>query len=114
MAEWLQQDFDVPLFRQLLPEADGFEVERYALPNLRALNFMVRGILGWGVASNLRLDTQAKGLAELIRSRHRGRARLLRAAGQAGCSLGLGSSHLVVSATAPTAPSPRHRLEMAG
>jgi hypothetical protein len=70
VAEWLQQHFDIALFRQLLPEADAFEVERYALPNLRALNFMVRGILGWGVASNLRLDTQAKGLAELIRSRN--------------------------------------------
>jgi hypothetical protein len=69
VAEWLQQHFDLALFRQLLPEADTFEVERYPLPNLRALNFMVRGILGWGVASNLRLDTQAKGLAELIRSR---------------------------------------------
>jgi hypothetical protein len=69
VAQWLQERFDVSLFRQLLPEADGFEVERHALPNLRALNFMVRGILGWGVASNLRLDTQAKGLAELIRSR---------------------------------------------
>jgi Acyclic terpene utilisation family protein AtuA len=69
VAQWLQQRFDIALFRQLLPEADDFEVERYELPNLRALNFMVRGILGWGVASNLRLDTQAKGLAELIRSR---------------------------------------------
>jgi len=29
----------------------------------------VHGILGWGVASNLRLDTQAKGLGELLRSR---------------------------------------------
>ena len=43
---------------------------RYPLPNLRAVNFVVHGILGWGVASNLRLDTQAKGLGELLRSRH--------------------------------------------
>jgi len=34
------------------------------------VNFVVYGILGWGVASNLRLDTQAKGLGELLRSRH--------------------------------------------
>jgi hypothetical protein len=33
------------------------------------VNFVVHGILGWGVASNLRLDTQAKGLGELLRSR---------------------------------------------
>ena len=33
------------------------------------MNFVVHGILGWGVASNLRVDTQAKGLGELLRSR---------------------------------------------
>ena len=33
------------------------------------MNFVVHGFLGWGVASNLRLDTQAKGLGELLRSR---------------------------------------------
>jgi hypothetical protein len=33
------------------------------------VNFVVHGILGWGVASNLRLDTQTKGLGELRRSR---------------------------------------------
>src|SRR6202042_2591009 len=44
-------------------------VQRHPLPNLRAVNFVVRGFLGWGVASNLLLDTQAKGLGELLRSR---------------------------------------------
>ncbi len=53
----------------LLPEVEQYSVSRYPLPNLRAVNFVVHGILGWGVASNLRLDTQAKGLGELLRSR---------------------------------------------
>ena len=53
----------------LLPEVGPYAVSRYPLPNLRAVNFVVHGILGWGVASNLRLDTQAKGLGELLRSR---------------------------------------------
>ena len=44
-------------------------MSRYPLANLRAVNFVVHGILGWGVASNLRVDTQAKGLGELLRSR---------------------------------------------
>ncbi len=61
--------FDVAQFKEALPEAAPFNVSRYPLPNLRAVNFVVHGILGWGVASNLRLDTQAKGLAELLRSR---------------------------------------------
>jgi Acyclic terpene utilisation family protein AtuA len=69
VASWLHDDFDVARFRALLPEADGCEVRRYALPNLRAVNFVVRGFLGWGVASNLRPDSQAKGLGELLRSR---------------------------------------------
>ncbi len=39
------------------------------LPNLRAVNFVVRGLLGEGVASNARFDPQAKALGELLRSR---------------------------------------------
>ena len=57
------------LCKALLPEVEPYPVSRYPLPNLRAVNFVVHGILGWGVASNLRLDTQAKGLGELLRSR---------------------------------------------
>jgi hypothetical protein len=70
VAAWLLGDLTIDGFRALLPEAKAFEVSRYPLPNLRAVNFVVHGILGWGVASNLRLDTQAKGLGELVRARH--------------------------------------------
>ena len=38
-------------------------------PNLRALNFVVVGLLGEGVASSTRPDPQAKGLGEYLRSR---------------------------------------------
>jgi Acyclic terpene utilisation family protein AtuA len=69
VAEWLCDCFDIAQFKEALPEAATFDVSRYPLANLRAVNFVVHGILGWGVASNLRLDTQAKGLAELLRSR---------------------------------------------
>jgi Acyclic terpene utilisation family protein AtuA len=69
VAAWLQRDFSVARFKALLPEVEAYSVSRYPLPNLRAVNFVVHGILGWGVASNLRLDTQAKGLGELLRSR---------------------------------------------
>ena len=68
-ASWLQRCFSTEAFRAALPEAEPYEVDRHPLPNLRAVNFVVHGILGWGVASNLRLDTQAKGLGELLRSR---------------------------------------------
>jgi hypothetical protein len=69
VAEWLLADFTTDAVRALLPELAECAVDRYPLPNLRAVNFVVHGILGWGVASNLRLDTQAKGLGELLRSR---------------------------------------------
>ena len=68
VARWLCDSFDVGQFKAALPESAPFEVSRYPLPTLRAVNFVVRGILGWGVASNLRLDTQAKGMAERLRS----------------------------------------------
>jgi hypothetical protein len=68
VARWLCETFDVERFKEALPEAGPFEVSRFPLPNLKAVNFVVHRILGWGVASNLRLDTQAKGMAERLRS----------------------------------------------
>ena len=69
VAAWLSERFTVDTFKALMPEIGPFAVSRYELGNLRAVNFVVHGILGWGVASNLRLDTQAKGFGELLRSR---------------------------------------------
>ena len=68
-GQWLRHALSVERLRTLLPEVGGLEIDRYELANLRAVNFVVHGLLGWGVASNLRLDGQAKGLAELVRSR---------------------------------------------
>jgi hypothetical protein len=65
---WLSAYLDEERLRALLPEAAGLEVRRYELPNLRALNFVVAGILGDGVASATRPDPQAKGLGEYLRS----------------------------------------------
>ena len=52
-----------------LPEAAGLEIRRYELPNLAALNFVIVGLLGRGVAASARPDPQAKGLGEYLRSR---------------------------------------------
>ncbi len=68
--EWLASYLDVERFKELLPEAAELEVRRYELPNLRALNFVVVGLLGKGVAASTRPDPQAKGLGEFIRSRY--------------------------------------------
>jgi hypothetical protein len=66
---WLAARLDTSLFRRLLPEADDLEVRRYELANLRALNFVVVGLLGDGALSSARQDAQAKGLGEYLRSR---------------------------------------------
>jgi hypothetical protein len=67
---WLRAHLTVERFRELLPESAGLEVRRYELANLNALNFVVVGLLGEGVASSTRPDPQAKGLGEFLRSRH--------------------------------------------
>lgn len=55
--------------RALLPEAADLSVEVHPLPNLLAVNVVVRGLLDEGVASAVRPDPQAKGLGEYLRSR---------------------------------------------
>ncbi|MGW0822164.1 acyclic terpene utilization AtuA family protein [Streptomyces sp. NPDC002845] len=67
---WLAHTLTVDRFRELLPETADLTVVRHLLPNLRALNFVVEGILGEGVASQARFDPQAKALGEWLRSRH--------------------------------------------
>ncbi|MER6674583.1 acyclic terpene utilization AtuA family protein [Streptomyces sp. NPDC000983] len=67
---WLAHELTVERFRQLLPECAELTVHRHALPALRALNFVVEGILGAGVAAQARFDPQAKALGEWLRSRH--------------------------------------------
>ena len=42
----------------------------YRLPNLSAINIVIDGLLGDGVASSTRFDPQAKALGEWLRARH--------------------------------------------
>ncbi len=51
------------------PRRATLEVDRYELPNLLALNFVVKGLLGDGVAASLRSDPQAKSLGEYLRAK---------------------------------------------
>jgi hypothetical protein len=66
---WLREHLTVERLRALVPEAAGLEVRRCELPNLLAVNFVVVGLLGEGVAGSTRFDPQAKGLGEYLRSR---------------------------------------------
>ncbi|HET9143703.1 acyclic terpene utilization AtuA family protein [Actinophytocola sp.] len=66
---WLAHELTVERLRELLPEAKDLDIERHVLPNLLALNFVLHGLLGEGVAASTRFDPQAKALGEWLRSR---------------------------------------------
>ena len=66
---WLRQHLTTDRFKELLTEAADLHVDRYELPNLLALNFVVHGLLAPGVSGTARPDAQAKGLGEYLRSR---------------------------------------------
>jgi len=66
---WLRATLTPDVVRRLVPEAADLDVVVHELPNLRALNIVLVGYLGEGVASSTSFDPQAKGLGEYLRSR---------------------------------------------
>ncbi len=66
---WLDEFLTLDQLVRLLPEAAALDVERHRLPAIRALNFVLHGLLEEGVAASTRQDAQAKGLGEWLRSR---------------------------------------------
>jgi hypothetical protein len=66
---WLSKLITPDRIRQLVPEAEHLDIEVYLLPNLGAVNVLIRGLLGEGVAASTRFDPQAKALGEWVRSR---------------------------------------------
>jgi hypothetical protein len=68
--QWLLALLQQPgAVQRLIPEAAGLQIEVVPLPNLRAVNLVITGLLGRGVSENALLDPQAKGLGEYLRSR---------------------------------------------
>ena len=61
---WLLDHLDAEWLRRSYPEAAELVIDRYELPGLLAVNFVVRGLLGEGVSASLRPDPQAKMVAE--------------------------------------------------
>ncbi len=66
---WLAGFLTVERLAELLPETAALPVDRAVFPNLRALNFVIRGLLEEGVAASTRIDAQAKSLGEWLRAR---------------------------------------------
>src|SRR6266581_3377191 len=65
---WLDGYLTAERLASLVPSAARLRIERYRLPNLLALNFVIVGLLGRGVAASTRLDPQAKALGEELRA----------------------------------------------
>jgi hypothetical protein len=66
---WLAPVLTEHKLRELLPEAGEHAVTRHLLPNLRAVNFVIEGLLQEGVAASTRFDPQGKALGEWLRAR---------------------------------------------
>ncbi|MFB4275273.1 MULTISPECIES: acyclic terpene utilization AtuA family protein [unclassified Nonomuraea] len=67
--DWLAAHLTSDALKQLLPALKDHHIDRHDLPNLKALNFVVHGLLGRGVAASPRMDPQAKALGEELRAR---------------------------------------------
>ena len=66
---WLDGFLSTARLRELLLEVADLAIDRYPLPNLRSINFVIRGLLEEGVAASTRKDAQAKSLGEWLRAR---------------------------------------------
>jgi hypothetical protein len=69
-VDWLLAFVTVEQVKRLVPEAEDFDVDVHPLPNLGAVNVVLHGLLGEGVAASSRFDPQAKALGEWVRARH--------------------------------------------
>ena len=66
---WLDNVLTTDQLQELLPETRNLMIERYRFPKIRAINFLIHGILEEGVAASTRQDAQAKALGEWLRAR---------------------------------------------
>lgn len=66
---WLWHELTVERLRQLIPDVGRLEIVRYSFPRVRAVNFVISGLLQDGALASSRVDVQAKALGEYLRSR---------------------------------------------
>ncbi|KAI8631450.1 DUF1446-domain-containing protein [Xylariaceae sp. FL1651] len=70
--EWLRSFMTRDKLKDMMGDdwQDWFHVERVEFPQIRAVHFVVYGVLGRGVSSSARLDSLGKGFAEWLRAVH--------------------------------------------
>ncbi|NIB42218.1 DUF1446 domain-containing protein [Pseudomaricurvus alkylphenolicus] len=66
---FLHEFLTVDRLKALMPETADLDIERFELANIQSLNFFIKGILGEGVASSVRMDPQAKSMGEYLRAK---------------------------------------------
>ncbi|MBU0996021.1 MAG: DUF1446 domain-containing protein [Proteobacteria bacterium] len=66
---FLKEFLTIDQLKRLLPDMKEYKMERHELPNLNALNFYIKGVLGEGAAASMRSDPQAKTLGEYLRAK---------------------------------------------
>jgi hypothetical protein len=66
---FLHEYLTVERLKALMPETADLEIVRYELANIHSLNFFIKGILGEGVASSVRMDPQAISMGEYLRAK---------------------------------------------
>lgn len=66
---WLRSLLSTDGLKALLPEIGDGAIVRHEFPNLRAVHFVLPGLLGRGGSSNLRLDSIGKAVSEHLRAR---------------------------------------------
>jgi hypothetical protein len=60
----------VEQLKRLLPDLNDYLIERHEFPNIKSLNFYIKGILEDGASSNTKVDALAKSLGEYLRAKY--------------------------------------------
>jgi Acyclic terpene utilisation family protein AtuA len=66
---WLRDTLTTQRLRELAPELSGLEIIRHEFPHLRAVHFVLRGLLAPAGSSNLRVDQVGKAVGEYLRAK---------------------------------------------
>lgn len=66
---WLRQTLSSDALRELAPDWADVDIVRHEFPNLSAVHFVLRGLLGQGGSSNMRVDQVGKAVGEYILSK---------------------------------------------
>ena len=67
---WLRRFLSTEELHRLMPETKDLDIVRHEFPELRAVHFVVRGLLGTGGSSNVRIDQVGKAVGEYLRAKH--------------------------------------------